>query len=448
MPVEIVPETDFKYYLIAFDEEGRERQDDPDGQMSQRVLEVLKTESITDVFLISHGWRSDVPAARRQYSRWIKVMLEQEADLDYIREVRPGFSPLLVGLHWPSLPWGNYDLANSSAISYHGLSASSTVTPMNQLVNEYATRLSETSAARQALQTILLSAQQNIAPEELPPEVGQAYRILNYETTLSSQGLGSSPATDREPFDPESTFLVARQEALSYGGFSWGGVLAPLRTLSFWKMKDRARQFGEAAGHEFLKDLQRVKEDVRFHLIGHSFGCIVLSGMLAGQNNWGVLERPVNSLFLIQGAFSHWSYCGDIPVTPGVAGYFHPLIAEGKVSGSIITTYSKFDTAVCKWYPLAASASSLFTRSVSFFEFNQFPMYGALGAFGARGGDDFQAVEMNMLDNNSPYPFYPGQIYNLDSQEFIQEGSGPEGAHNDIARREVAHAVWQAAIAS
>ncbi|MFY7806798.1 MAG: hypothetical protein ACOVQ7_25570 [Limnoraphis robusta] len=448
MPVEIVPETDFRYYLIAFDETGKERKDDPDGQMTQRVIEVLKTEPITDVFLISHGWRSDVPAARRQYGRWIKAMIEQKTDLENIKDIRPGFYPLLVGLHWPSQPWGDYDLVNASAISY-GFSASSTATPMNQLVNEYATRLSDTSASRQALQTILQSAQQNIAPEELPPEVSQAYRILNQETTLTSQDLGASPADDREPFDPDSTFLVAREEALSYGGFSWGGVLAPLRTLSFWKMKDRARQFGEGSGHEFLKNLQRVSgEQVRFHLIGHSFGCIVVSGMLAGEKNWGVLERPVNSLFLIQGAFSHWSYCADIPVTPGVSGYFYPLIAEKKISGSIVTTYSKFDTAVCKWYPLAASATSLFSRSVSFFEFNQFPMYGALGAFGARGGNDFGGVDMDMLEQNSSYPFYPGQIYNLDSREFIREGSGPEGAHNDITGPEVTHAVWQAAIAS
>ncbi len=447
MPVEIVPETDIKYYLIVFDEQGRERQDDPDGQMSQRVLEVLKTEAITDIFILSHGWRSDIPAARRQYGRWIKVMLEQETDLENIRDIRRGFNPLLIGLHWPSQPWGDYDLVSSSAIAY-GLSTASTATPMNQLVDDYANRLTDTSASRQALLTILQSARHNIAPSELPPEVSQAYRILNAETPLISQGLGASPASDREPYDPESTYLVARSEALSYGGFSWGGLLAPLRTLSFWKMKDRARQFGEGAGHEFLKALQRVSgEEVRFHLVGHSFGCIVVSGMLAGPKNWGVLERPVHSLFLMQGAVSHWSYCSNIPVTTGVAGYFHPLIAEKKVAGAIITTYSKFDTALGKWYPLAANASSLFTRSVSFFDFNEFPMYGALGAFGARGGNDFRAVDMDMLEKNSTYPFYSSQIYNLDSREYIREGSGPEGAHNDIARPEVAHAVWQAAIA-
>jgi hypothetical protein len=55
---------------------------------------------------------------------------------------------------------------------------------------------------------------------------------------------------------------------------------------------------------------------------------------------------------------------------------------------------------------------------------------------------------MDMLEQNSSYPFYPGQIYNLDSREFIREGSGPEGAHNDITGPEVTHAVWQAAIAS
>ncbi|MDY7021160.1 MAG: hypothetical protein SWJ54_07345 [Cyanobacteriota bacterium] len=447
MPVESVPETDLKYYLIAFDEEGQERTDDPDGQMSQRVLEVLKTEPITDIFLTSHGWRSDVPAARRQYNRWMKMMAEQKADLDHVRDIRPNFSPLLIGLHWPSLPWGDYDLAQSSAISY-GLRTTSRRLSIRELVDQYASRLVDTPKSRQALETILLSAQRNIAPKELPPEVIEAYRVLDAETNPVGQDLNSSLAFNREPFDPESTFLVARQEALSFSGFSWGGVLAPLRTLSFWRMKDRARQFGENAGHDLLKNLQQINPDLRFHLIGHSFGCIVLSGMLAGQQNWGVLERPVNSLFLIQGALSYWSYCPDIPVAPGVSGYFHPLIAEGKVSGSIITTYSKFDTALYKWYPLAATASSLFTRSVSFYNFDEFPTHGALGAFGARGGDDFWVVDMDMLDKNSPYPFYPGQIYNLDSREYIREGSGAEGAHNDFVRPEVAHAVWQAAIYS
>jgi hypothetical protein len=71
MPIETIPGGALTYHLIAYDAEGRERQDDADGRMSQRVAEALKDESVTDIFLLSHGWRGDVPAARAQYGRWI-----------------------------------------------------------------------------------------------------------------------------------------------------------------------------------------------------------------------------------------------------------------------------------------------------------------------------------------------------------------------------------------
>ena len=39
MSIETVPGTELQYYLIAFDADGRERTDDPDGSMSQRAVE-------------------------------------------------------------------------------------------------------------------------------------------------------------------------------------------------------------------------------------------------------------------------------------------------------------------------------------------------------------------------------------------------------------------------
>ena len=44
--------------------------------------------------------------------------------------------------------------------------------------------------------------------------------------------------------------------------------------------------------------------------------------------------------------------------------------------------------------------------------------------------------------------FEPGKIYNLDSSTFIAKGDGVSGAHSDIDGPQVAHAMWQAALAS
>ena len=146
---------------------------------------------------------------------------------------------------------------------------------------------------------------------------------------------------------------------------------------------------------------------------------------------------------LLQGALSLWSYCPDIPVADHRAGYFHSLVAEGKVAGPIITTQSQLDAAVGKLYPLAAGVA----RQVSFAP-GELPKYGALGTFGARG-EGLDVVDMTMLPLEAPYSFASGKLYNLESSRLICDirGGGLSGAHNDIAKPEVAHAIWSAAYA-
>src|SRR5262249_78147 len=78
--------------------------------LTPRVDEALAEEPYTDVFLMSHGWMGDAPAAVRQYDRWIGAMAACEDDLERASRVRPGFRPLLIRLHWPSLPFRAEDL--------------------------------------------------------------------------------------------------------------------------------------------------------------------------------------------------------------------------------------------------------------------------------------------------------------------------------------------------
>lgn len=61
-----IPGTDGRYALVAFDADGAERFDDRDGEggpFSDRVIAKLTAAPKTDIFLFSHGWKGDVPAA-------------------------------------------------------------------------------------------------------------------------------------------------------------------------------------------------------------------------------------------------------------------------------------------------------------------------------------------------------------------------------------------------
>lgn len=434
MPIETTPGIGTKYHLIAFDAQGNERTDDPDGLMSDKILTALGEESVTDVFFLSHGWQGDNPSAKSQYNKWIDATAQCRTDRDAFARVRPGFNAFTIGFHWPSLAWGDEELSGDSVSFSPGAS------PLENLVNKYAARLSNTLAAREALRTIISSALNNIAPDALPPEVRSAYLTLDSEASLGSRGEGADPGADREPFNPDRVY-EATFDSVSFGWPDLGGLLAPLRALTFWKMKDRAKAIGESAGYQLLRKIQQAtRNDVHIHLMGHSFGCIVVSAALAGPKGTGELVRPVQSLALVQGALSLWSYCSAIPLAPGQAGFFRSIFSDGKVRGPVITTISAKDTAVGWFYPIGAGA-----RGDVQFAPGTFPKYGGVGSFGARG-PGLDIVDLEMQPVNTAYRFAVGKIYNLESTRYICEGGGTSGAHSDIAKPEVAHAIWSAAL--
>lgn len=441
MTIETLPDSDLQYYLIAYDKKGQERQDDPDatngGVLSERVKQELRDTPVTDVFLMSHGWKGDIPAAKDQYSRWIGAMLGCKDDREKVRQIRPGFRPLLIGLHWPSLPWGDEEL-DVSAMSF-----APGEDPIASLVEDAADKIADTEKAKQALRIIFNAALEDISPPSLPSEVVDAYKVLQKEAGLVAKGPGAAPGADAEEFDPEQLYQTDMDDAVSFGIPGTGGFLTVLRQLSFWKMKARAKDFGESGAGTLLRDLQQIvgDRDVRFHIMGHSFGCVVVSATVAGADGDASLVKPVHSLFLVQGALSLWAYCSDIPVAKGKAGYFHSIISINKVTGPIVTTLSEHDTANGRLYPLAAGLKRQLV-----FDPGNLPKYGALGSFGIRGSG-IEIKDMDMLPVDGDYEFQKGKSYNLESSQFICEGGGASGAHSDIDRPEVAHAFWEAVMA-
>lgn len=433
MPYRTIPGGPTPYALVAFEQDGQESAADPDnpnGRFSSRLIDDFSREATTDVFLLSHGWMGDIPAAIDQYDRWLGAMEACTADRERMAQLRPGFKALRIGVHWPSKPWGDEEF---------GAAAAAFALPVDP-VDLYTDRLGDRPGLRKAISVVVRAAAEQPDAQQLPPEAEQAYRDINAMLTeLGADGEGAAPGNDREPFDPEAYFAAAKEEA-SFGlGDSLGGILAPLRQLSFWKMKQRARQVGEGGMAQFLGALQNAvgSRDVRFHLMGHSFGCIVVSSMLSAS-----AVKPVASLALVQGALSLWSYCDHIPVASEKSGYFRALIHDKKVTGPILTTRSVFDTANRRFYPLGAGIAGQID-----FGPGELPRYGALGSFGAQGLMP-QGADIPMRPAGEEYRFRAGEIYNLEASQFVRNGSGPAGAHNDIAGPEVAHAIWQASFPS
>jgi hypothetical protein len=430
MSLESVAGTDAEYGLITFDADGNERPEG--GSLFSQVL-IGKAKSATDFFFFCHGWMGDLPGAREQYGRWIKAFVSSE-DRKRAADQFTDFRPVFIGIHWPSLPFGDEELGGGSF-------AGGALAPQ-VLLERYLTRLGDRPEIRAPLELIIEEARRNAVADELPPHVREAYLALNAALGLRSEGVGAPPDADRAGFDPDDAYEACNAEGASFGGFDLGGILGPLRQLSYWTMKKRARTIGEGGMHSFLKNLQKstAETGARIHLMGHSFGTIVVSGMLGGPNARGVLPRPVESVALVQGAVSLWCYASKIPFPDACSGYFSRILADGKVKGPIVTTRSKYDDAVGVFYPLASCISG----SPSFA--GAFPEFGAVGTFGLQGLPDAICSDLTMLETKAAYHLQPARVYNVEGSQFICHMEGASGAHSDIAGLEVAHLIWAAAL--
>jgi len=441
------------YYLALFDETGRERPES-DGSLLSTALRARLTDEAepktTDVFVLSHGWMGDIPAAIAQYDRWMATMAGVKSDVTAAAAVRAGFTPLVVGLHWPSLPWGDED-ASAAMPGLLGGDDHDKEIDVGEEVDAYARRIADTPRAREALRTIFDAAVDADDEAILSDDARAAYDVLFAESQLGSGDVAAPPGADQEGFDAHAIVEEARLAsgagtyAGSVGGLLGGNLgnagrdllLAPLRQVSFWKMKDRARRFGEGGANGLLRDLQAAAPASRFHLMGHSFGCIVVSAAVAGGPGTLPIVRPVESLFLVQGALSVWAYATDIPYAPGIPGYFHSILDRGLVRGSIVTTRSSLDRAVGTFYPRGAWLKKHFVLD----DPSEFPKYGAVGTFGLQG---FEVNgDIPIQDATFGYGFQPGNLYNLDASSVIRNGGGFAGAHSDIHHEAVAHVFWQ-----
>ena len=262
---------------------------------------------------------------------------------------------------------------------------------------------------------------------------------------------------------------AALQGADAIADKAWGVALLVVSQLSFWSMKVRARQIGSEFGHQFLNDLLVASPNLRIHLMGHSFGCVLASaavcGPVPGDGAECALDRHhVGAVYLVQGAMSVWSYSEHFPFDVAEAGYFWP--AQQRIRGPLVTTQSCWDRANGFWYPLATTLESpdvipatarhgmLWRPVAAGATTSDLLEYGA--AVGAHGLLDTvpAASPLPAMERASdlPEPNYGLQsagIYNMDASAVIRDRANPwMGAHSDIMHPEVAELFWQAVLAA
>jgi len=225
MPNRRVPNSDAEYLLISYDEKGQERAE-PDGAMLSRtaIQQVSDpAKKVTDVFYTSHGWKGDVQGAIEQYDSWVGAMAALSADRQAASASRPGFVPLIIGLHWPSLPWGDEEIPAAGAGGL--LSGDDDAASVDSQVEAYARRIADTPAARESIRTILEAANEEQQGDTLSPRLRDAYDTLFAESGLGADNVAAAPGADQDGWDPQRIIDQDKEDSASATSGAAPGLL-------------------------------------------------------------------------------------------------------------------------------------------------------------------------------------------------------------------------------
>ena len=422
------------HWEIGFDEHGKAAQGEVDALLAE-----LPGKDLTDLFVFSHGWNSDRRQARRLYQLYFQQvpgLLGRGGG----QVARVG----TLGVVWPSKRWADEpeptgDGGGGGGAAGLGDAAAATAAPADDTaLVEDLKDVFEGDQQRQALDELARLL------EERPEDPAALARFQTLMGELAGAPDAEAAGEDQGELalledDPEEVFgrFADAVPQTGEGGAAgignpfprlWNGAKEALRQLTYFEMKKRAGVVGKQGLGPLLGRIAQADPDLRIHLMGHSFGARLVSFALAGLPD--PANSPVKSLYLLQGAFSHFAFADALPMDRSRGGALKGMAA--RVDGPLVASFSVHDTAVGKLYPLASLSSRDDAAGLE----DRLFRWGGIGHDGAQAVD---ATVATLGPVGTGYPFSRGRFVNLDGNAIINRGGPPSGAHSDIFHPEL---VW------
>ena len=433
----------FPYFPLEFTKDGAISKQDQFAALVDALTKPTGKEVVTDLLVISHGWNNDIPEAEQLYT----------AIGDCITAVLPKQSPacatmrgrrvVVCGILWPSkkfddkslIPGGAASLGDggvADATAAVELLAAFVDTPDSKKALARAKSLIPSLAgsldARDEFVRIVRAFMPHGANDE-EPVVAEDFFTLGGDELLRrlSRSTAGAPTTDTGG-------------AAGFGdwiGKAVDGARSLANLVTYYQMKNRAGDIGQGGVHDALQRIRSQRpadgpQALRIHLAGHSFGARLVTAATAGAP--GSAPLPVNSLTLLQAAFSHFAFA--VAYDGMHDGFYRRVETDPvRVRGVTAITFTAKDKAVGLAYPLASRIARQIAAALG----DANDPYGGLGRNGAQKTPGTQVVTLQSV--STPYGFASRGIYNLDSNAII-------GGHSDLGHDEVAYALISAMAAS
>jgi hypothetical protein len=426
------------FAAVEFTEDGTAA----DPAQVEAALHMVRHHRPADVLLLSHGWNNDMASARQLYRELIDGLQSR---------LPPGAADRLavIGVFWPSIKWADEDQIAGGGVAV-GDEQGRLLDAIDQAVadpaaagrlKQLAADLSSADARADFLALVRGLLPPDTAPddadEDPAPSLLMAGDADEVFTAVSDAAAGFEDLTMPGPA-PEAgedapgvaPDLLAHDDAVGAGlfGMSWSSLARQvLNTFTYYTMKSRAGDVGAKGVAALVARIHADAPDVGIHLAGHSFGARVMSAAAAAAT------VPVDSLTLLQGAFSHYGFTRNYAGT-GKDGAFAAAIADGRLAGPLVITHTHNDKAVGLAYAIASRLARQSGAGIG----DAADFYGGIGANGSVGT---AAAAVRMGDGSSSYTFNPGTITNVLADDHI---SGHSDVTNPAVINVLAHAIGAA----
>lgn len=449
---------------IRFDAQG-----DIDRAGEAALHDALDQSAPTDLMIFSHGWNNSPATARSLYKAFFQCLADVHAS-----HGRPGRKVAYLGVFWPSIRWSDEPIPDFSPGEVVDLGAGAG--PAVGLAPR--PRFDPPPPPDAELQSMITAA----FPSEVTDKVKELLVLIERRPDNATDldrarelvreiAVSSAPDSDERPTqaddgaeqvrltplaaepDPSKNKLfrdfTATLEQLnvdtgSTGGAAglgdfvgrlWHGAQEVLRGMTYWQMKNRAGVVGQTGLGPLIGRLRAQHPNMTINLIGHSFGARVVAYALKGLAVPAGAQPPVQSVTLLQGAFSHFVFANKVRVVDGRSGALAGQ--QAKVVGPVTACFSKFDSAVGVLYPLASMAKGDALAGVDDVSFR----FGGIGFDGHQEG----VTTFRLLPNGRRYDFKGEKLINVDARRLVRNGKPPSGAHSDIIYDDLAWVVVCAA---
>jgi hypothetical protein len=432
----------FPYFEVQFTKDGKVF--DPAEEAA--LCDYLKAPNASDLIVISHGWNNAIADARTLYEQLLKC-LRTVVDANAVPTLKDRSCAVLAIL-WPSMKFADDSVVAGGAAAIGGPVTAAVV---NRQIDALEAAIKTPAAGKVLKQArALVPALENDAKarEKFADLIRSVVPAKNAEVEDASKAFFardggelmdrlSKPLT--LPAAPSSRGGAASLGVATGGaagmGDAFSGVLAGARNLlnytTYYLMKERAGTVGRSGVNGVLRDVKKLRPDLRLHLVGHSFGGRLVTAAADGPDGQPIVS--IDTMTLLQAAFSHNGFAVKFDGTHD--GSFRAVVAAHKVRGPILISHSKFDTAVGREYPLASRVAGQDAAELG----DANDRFGGMGSNGAQHTPE--ASEGPLRAVGGAYTFEAGKVYNLNADAIIKE-------HSDICHDEVAYAVLKGIAAS